>query len=192
MLKFRPNNTLTDESLIERSLAGERSAQKILYEKYAGRMLSICLRYSQDYQHAEDILQEGFVKVFRNLDKFRFEGSFEGWLRRIMVNTAIEIHRRKNHLYPLIEVENTDMEVVDDSVLTQLACEDLYEMIMSLSPGYRTVFNMYAVEGYSHKEIGEQLNISEGTSKSQLARARYILQKKVEQRMGIKRKAIGE
>ena len=126
------------------------------------------------------------------MEKFRFEGSFEGWLRRIMVNTAIEMHRRKNHLYPLVEVENTDIELVEENAVSMLAADDLMNMIASLSPGYRTVFNLYAVEGYSHKEIAEQLNISEGTSKSQLARARYILMDMVEQRTGLKRKASGE
>jgi RNA polymerase sigma-70 factor (ECF subfamily) len=154
-------------------------------------MLGICLRYANDYASAEDILQEGFVKAFKNINKFRHEGSFEGWLRRIMVNTAIEIHRRKKNMYPILEVDTIDVEYHSEDAISMLAKEDLMNMIMKLSPGYRTVFNMYAIEGYSHKEIAEQLNISEGTSKSQLARARYILMKMVEERTGYKRKAIG-
>lgn len=185
-------SAIPDEPIIRECVSGDRRSQKMLYEKYASKMLGVCLRYARDYQNAEDILQEGFIKAFRNLEKFRFEGSFEGWLRRIMINTAIEMHRRKNYLYPLIEVENTDLEMVDENAVSMLAAEDLMGMIMSLSPGYRTVFNLYAIEGYSHKEIAEQLNISEGTSKSQLARARYILMKMVTQRTGMKRKAIGQ
>lgn len=192
MKHFKLPSTLTDETLIQQSAAGDRRAQKLLYDRYSSKMFGVCLRYAQDYQNAEDILQEGFVKAFRNMEKFRFEGSFEGWLRRIMVNTAIEMHRRKNHLYPLVEVENTDIELIEENAVSMLAADDLMNMISSLSPGYRTVFNLYAIEGYSHKEIAEQLNISEGTSKSQLARARYILMDMVEQRTGLKRKASGE
>lgn len=154
-------------------------------------MMGVCMRYANDYQSAEDILQEGFVKAFRNISKFRHEGSFEGWLRRIMVNTAIEIHRRKNHMYSIVEVENVEIELHEENAVSMLAVADIMTMVMKLSPGYRTVFNLYAIEGYSHKEIAEQLNISEGTSKSQLARARYILMKMVEERTGYKRRAIG-
>jgi len=192
MKQIKLPGSINDETLIQQCAAGDRRSQKMLYDRYASKMFGVCLRYSQDYQAAEDILQEGFVKAFRNMEKFRFEGSFEGWLRRIMVNSAIEMHRRKNHLYPLLEVETTDIELVEENALNMLAAEDLMHMIESLSPGYRTVFNLYAIEGYSHKEIAEQLNISEGTSKSQLARARYILMEMVEQRTGLKRKASGE
>lgn len=180
-----------DQQMIEHCIQGDRSSQKALYQKYSAKMLSICLRYSADYQSAEDILQEGFIKAFRNLSKFRHEGSFEGWLRRIMVNTAIEIHRRKNHLYSVVEIENIDIPYVHEDPISALGKEDIMQMVMALSPGYRTVFNLYAIEGFSHKEIAAQLNISEGTSKSQLARARYILMKQVEERTGFKRKAIG-
>lgn len=182
----------TDETLIQYSIVGDRLAQKAIFDKYSSRMMGVCMRYAVDQPAAEDILQEGFIKAFRNLHKFRNEGSFEGWLRRIMVNTAIEIYRKKNHLYSVLEIETQYEKVTNDNVLSDLAAEDIMGMVMKLSPGYRTVFNMYAIEGYSHKEIAEQLNISEGTSKSQLARARYILMKKVEERMGVQRKASGQ
>ncbi len=182
----------SDEQLIKESAKSNRVYQKMLYDRFASKMFGVCMRYAPDYQIAEDILQEGFVKAFKNLDRFRFEGSFEGWLRKIMVNTAIEMHRRKNLLYPIVDVENTDVEFVNESVLSKLAVDDLMQMIASLSPGYKTVFSLYAIEGFSHKEIAEQLNISEGTSKSQLARARYILMEMVEQRTGLKRKASGQ
>ncbi len=191
-----PKSTITkftsDEILIPLSIDGNRAAQKAIFDKYASRLMGVCMRYAVDQPAAEDILQEGFIKAFRNLNKFRNEGSFEGWLRRIMINTAIEIYRKKNHLYPVLEIETQNERVTYDNVVSDLAAEDLMQMVMHLSPGYRTVFNLYAVEGYSHKEIAEQLNISEGTSKSQLARARYILMKKVEELTGVQRRAIGQ
>ncbi len=192
MKHFNLPSSFTDEHLIQQSVKGNRVSQKNLYDRFASKMFGVCMRYAPDYQIAEDILQEGFVKAFKNLDKFRFEGSFEGWLRKIMVNTAIEMHRRKNLLYPIVDVENTEVEFIDESALSKLAVDDLMLMIGSLSPGYRTVFSLYAIEGFSHKEIAEQLNISEGTSKSQLARARYILMDMVEQRTGLKHKASGQ
>lgn len=185
-------STSSDESIVEGCIKGNRKAQKALYDKYSAKMMGVCIRYAPDIPTAEDILQDGFVKAFRNLEKFRFDGSFEGWLRRIIVNTAIEHYRRKNHLYPLLEAADTDMDVSDDHVINKLAAEDIIALIKQLSPGYRTVFNMYVVEGYSHKEIAKQLNISEGTSKSQLARARYILMEEVEKHFGTYRKASGE
>ncbi len=169
-----------EQALIQACCRGERAAQQGLYERYAPRLFAICLRYADDYHQAEDLLQEGFLKVFRHIANFRAEGSFEGWLRRIFVNTAIEHHRRRHHLYPLVDVADTEIELHDEGALQQLAASDLLDMVNSLSPGYRTVFNLYAIEGYNHKDISEMLGISEGTSKSQLARARVILQRKVE------------
>ena len=192
MKRFRLTTTVSDDDLIRQCTKGDRIAQKQLYDRFASRMLGVCLRYAQDYQTAEDILQEGFIKTFKHIERFRFEGSFEGWLRRIMVNTAIEAHRRKNNMYPILDVEQQEVEFYDEDALDKLAAEDLMAMINTLSPGYKTVFSLYAIEGFSHKEIAEQLNISEGTSKSQLARARYILMEMVEQRTGITRKASGE
>lgn len=192
MRRIHIHSAISEEEIIKKCLTGDRVSQKMLYDKYASKMFGVCLRYAPDYQSAEDVLQDGFIKAFRNLDRFRFEGSFEGWLRKIMVNTAIEAHRRKNSLYPIVDVDNAEVEFYDETAIDKLAAEDLMQMIGSLSPGYRTVFSLYAIEGFSHKEISEQLNISEGTSKSQLARARYILMEMVEQRTGLKRKASGE
>jgi RNA polymerase sigma factor (sigma-70 family) len=192
MISEKVSSQSPDDVLVEHCLKGDRRAQRALYEKYSGKLLAICIRYSNDVPAAEDILQEGFVKAFRNLEKFRFDGSFEGWLRRIVVNTAIEHYRRKNHLYPLLEAAENDVEVVNENVLNQLAAQDIMLLIQQLSPGYRTVFNMYVVEGFSHKEIAKQLNITEGTSKSQLARARYILMEEIEKHIGKYKKASGE
>ena len=150
--------------------------QEELYRRFSPRMYAVCLRYAGNSEEAEDILQEGFIKIFKKLGSFRSEGSFEGWIRRIFVNTAIEHFRRKRYLQPVTEKEENTLEGSYLSVLDNLAERDILELIQQLSPGYRTVFNMYVVEGYTHKEIGDMLGISEGTSKSQLSRAKVILQ----------------
>jgi len=153
--------------------------QEELYRRFSPRMYAVCLRYAGNSEEAEDILQEGFIKIFKKLGSFRSEGSFEGWIRRIFVNTAIEHFRRKRYLQPVTEKEENTVEGSYLSVLDNLAERDIMELIQQLSPGYRTVFNMYVVEGYTHKEIGDMLGISEGTSKSQLSRAKVILQQMV-------------
>jgi RNA polymerase sigma-70 factor (ECF subfamily) len=153
--------------------------QKKLYDKYAPKMYGICLRYAANTEDAKDILQDGFVKVFINLSKFKAAGSFEGWMRRIFVNTAIEHYRRKNQLYAISENQEENIPNKDISALDELAAEDIIRLISELPNGYRTVFNLFAVEGYSHKEIATMMNISEGTSKSQYARAKAWLQEKI-------------
>lgn len=150
--------------------------QEELYRRFSPKMYAVCLRYAGKSDEAEDILQEGFIKIFKKLSTFRGEGSFEGWIRRIFVNTSIEHFRRKNYLQPVTEKEENTIEGKYLSVLDSLAEKDILGLIRELSPGYRTVFNMYVVEGYTHKEIGDMLGISEGTSKSQLSRAKVILQ----------------
>jgi RNA polymerase sigma factor (sigma-70 family) len=167
--------TLTENRLLENCIAGNRKSQKELYDLYSPKMFSVCLRYAKNQMDAEDILQDGFVKLFNNLHKFRGEGSFDGWVRRIFVNTAIEHIRRKNLNTTVGEgLENT---VVDkhSNALDNLFEKDILRTANTLSDGYRTVFNMYAVEGYSHKEIAAQLGITESTSKSQFSRAKAIL-----------------
>ena len=145
-------------------------------------MYAVCYRYANNTDDAQDLLQEGFIKVYRNLHRFRAEGSFEGWMRRVFVNTSIEHYRRKSiQLNSVSEKEENTIEDSDISALENLAEKDVLRIIQELSPGYKTVFNLYVVEGYSHKEIGDMLGISEGTSKSQLARAKAILQKKIAQ-----------
>lgn len=154
--------------------------QRELYDRYAAKMYGVCLRYAANAEEAEDVLQEGFIKVFRKMTTFRREGSFEGWIRRIFVNTAIEHYRKKTYLQPITEQEENTVEGKYISVLDKLAEKDIINLVQQLSPGYRTVFNMYVVEGYTHKQIAEQLGISEGTSKSQLSRAKQILQELVQ------------
>lgn len=155
--------------------------QEMLYQRFSGKMYAVCLRYANNSDDAQDLLQEGFIKVYRNLDKFRKEGSFEGWIRRVFVNTAIEHYRKKVNLNSIGEKEERMIEDGSFTVLDHLAEKDIIQLVQELSPGYRSVFNMYVIEGYSHKEIGDILQISEGTSKSQLARAKSILQKKVQE-----------
>lgn len=142
-------------------------------------MLGVCMRYAKDRYEAEDMLQMGFVKVFQKVKEFRSEGSFEGWIRRIMVNTAIETYRKNQRSMNVVDID----EVYDAPQVTfdmnGLEVKDLLRLIQQLSDGYKLVFNLYAIEGYSHKEIAEQLGISEGASKSQLSRARAILKEKL-------------
>lgn len=146
-------------------------------------MYGVCLRYSGNTEDANDLLQEGFIKVYKNLSKFRSEGSFEGWIRRIFVNTSIEHFRKKVKLYNVTEVQENTVEDKDLNVLDTLAEKDIISLVSELSPGYKTVFNMHVVEGYSHKEIAEALGITEGTSKSQLARAKGVLKKMLDKRL---------
>jgi RNA polymerase sigma factor (sigma-70 family) len=175
-----PSNHLpNDHDLIEGCLLGNPVMQKKLYDKYAPKMYGICLRYAANGEDAKDILQDGFVKVFVNLSKYLATGSFEGWMRRIFVNTAIEHYRKKNQLYAINENQEENIPNQEVSALDELAAEDIIKLISELPNGYRTVFNLFAVEGYSHKEIATMMNISEGTSKSQYARAKAWLQEKI-------------
>ncbi len=181
-LNSQSNYIIPESDLIKGCLEGDRKMQETLYQRFSPKMYAVCLRYAQQESDAQDLLQEGFIKVFNNLHRFRNEGSFEGWMRRVFVNTAIEHFRKKSaHFISVSEKEENTIEDVDINALDQLAAKDIIRIIQELSPGYKQVFNLYVVEGYSHKEIGEMLQISEGTSKSQLARAKMILQKKVKQ-----------
>ncbi len=154
--------------------------QEILYKRFSSKMYGVCLRYSGSADDANDLLQEGFIKIYKNLGKFRGEGSFEGWIRRIFVNTAIEHFRKKVKLYNVSEVQENTIEDTDVSILDTLAVKDIIVLVNELAPGYKTIFNMHVIEGYSHKEIADILGITEGTSKSQLARAKGVLKKSLE------------
>ncbi len=173
------NKSITEEKLIEGCVRGKAWAQKNLYEKYSPLMMSICMRYLRDHDDAEDVLVQGFMKVFDNVSKFRKEGSFEGWIRRIMVNECLGFIRKNKSMYLETEIDKAENDP-DYSVLeTKLEADDLKKMIQELPVGYRTVFNLYAIEGYSHAEIADQLGINVNTSKSQLSRARNHLQKQL-------------
>jgi len=158
---------------------GNPVAQRELYDMFKSKMFGICLRYAGNYQDAEDILQEGFIKVFEKISQFAFKGAFEGWMRRIMVNTALEKYRMHFQSVSLQEtmIENDAGQEID--VSSNLCAKELMTLIQELTPRYRLVFNLYALEGYTHREISEMLQITEGTSKSNLSRARVILQDKV-------------
>jgi len=168
------------EELIKRCKAGERKAQELLYKQFASKMLGVCFRYATDKMEAEDMLQNGFIKVFQKLADYRGEGSFEGWIRRIMVHSSIEYYRKHHKMMQLVDIEEAGNESsVNPLATSRLAANDLLLLIQQLSPGYRIVFNLYAIEGYSHKEIAAIAGITEGASKSQLSRARSVLREQV-------------
>ena len=182
------------KEIIKGCLAGNRRDQELLYRRHAAKLYAVCLQYSGNNEEARDILQEGFIKIFENLGSYKFEGSFEGWMRRITVNTALEKFRSRNNLYRVDDIDQVpepDAEP-DNQDYAGLEAADLLEIIRELPPKYRMVFNLYAIEGYSHKEISEMINISEGTSKSNLSRARVILQRRVGSFTGIKKKVANE
>ncbi len=167
------------DNIIKGCQEGNPRAQRELYLRFKDRMYGICLRYAGNRDDAQDIVHDGFVKIYQKIVQFRFEGSFEGWMRRIMVNTALEKYRMHCQVINIgdstREIEKTNFV----EILCDISVQELMKFVQELSPKYRLVFNLYAIEGYSHKEISEQLDISEGTSKSNLSRARAILQDKV-------------
>lgn len=169
------------DNIINGSLKGDRKSQELLYKMFSARMFGLCLQYADNHDDAADILQEGFIKVFRKLEQFGGRGSFEGWIRRIMINTALERYRSQVRLYPLTENTVKNENMLHEEVFEKLSASDLIRLVQDLPPRYRMVFNLYAIEGYSHKEIGEMMGITVGTSKSNLSRARNILQQKVKQ-----------
>ena len=155
------------------------AAQQELYNMFKSKMFGICLRYAGNYDDAQDILQEGFVKVFEKISQFGFKGAFEGWIRKIMVNTALEKYRLHYRQVPMSENVTEIDYAQENDIVADIDIQELVKIIQELSPRYRIVFNLYALEGYSHKEISDMLQITEGTSKSNLSRARTILQEKV-------------
>ncbi len=167
------------KKIIEQCVSGNERAQGKLYELFAPKMFGVCLRYATDSAEAEDNLQEGFIKVFKYLERFRHEGSFEGWMRRIMVNVSLEKFRKQHFMYPVEDIEIYEGNVFSNDTLDEISVQELIGLIQELPPRYRMVFNLYVMEGMSHREIAKEMNISEGTSKSNLARAREILQRKV-------------
>jgi RNA polymerase sigma factor (sigma-70 family) len=174
---------MNEHEIIKGCLKNDRASQKALYEQHYSKMLGVCLRYAKDKDEAKDILHEGFLKVFNNLKNFNGTGSFEGWIRRIMVNTSID-HLRKNKQNYLIvstvyaneKASNTADEVEDDALI-HIDKEEILKAVQELTPAYRTVFNLFVIEEFTHREIAEMLDISEGTSKSNLSKAKFNLKK---------------
>lgn len=178
--KTTSNGMITESQLVDKCLAGSAEAQELLYRRYSSKMFGVCLRYAKNRMEAEDILQDGFIKVFQNLKHFRKEGSLEGWVRRIMVNTAINYYKSNLKYLQTMDIDDVPGSSglsVDAS--DQMSVKVLLKLVQGLPEGYRVVFNLYVIEGYSHKEIAAMLNVSENTSKSQLSRARKVLQEKV-------------
>lgn len=172
-MKIIPLHNQTNQ-LIADAIQQKREAQQELYELYAPKMLGVCRQYVKDLHHAEDLMLSGFLKVFTNLSKFKNEGSFEGWIRRIMVNTCISYLRKKNPVQLSDEEYVFNKQAINSLENTEL--NDIQKLIDALPTGYKMVFNLYAVEGYKHAEIAKELNITESTSKSQLFKARKWLQ----------------
>lgn len=165
-----------ETQLISLAIANNRQAQHQLYTKYASKMLSVCRQYIKDMHHAEDVMLSAFIKVFTNLKKFENRGNFEGWIKRIMINECIDFLRNKKNTFSHIELEDwktTEEEEYDGEVFST---EIIQELIDNLPTGYKMVFNLYVIEGFKHQEIAKMLQIAEGTSKSQLAHARKMLQ----------------
>jgi len=170
----------TIEELLKKCKAGERKGQELLYKQFASKMMGVCLRYAIDRMEAEDMLQNGFIRVFQKISDYRGEGSFEGWVRRIMVHSSIEYYRKHHKMMQVVDVDDVGEEQsVNPTAVANLDAKDLMVLIQKLSPGYRMVFNLYAIEGYSHKEIAGIMGITEGASKSQLSRARTILKEQI-------------
>jgi len=169
------------KEIIERCQQNDRKAQRALYDLFSKKLFIICLRYASDYSNAEDMLQEGFMKLYKKIDKYNHSGSFSGWAGRVVANNCIDIIRKKTNLYAISDYHANSLETYTTSALAVLIGEDIIKVIQTLPTGYKAVFNMYIIEGYSHKEIANKLEISESTSKSQLNRARKLMQKKLQE-----------
>ncbi len=167
---------MTEEQLVKACISGNASAQKEFYDLFAKKMMGVCLRYTNNYEEAQDVLQDGFIKVFNKLSKFVNKGSLEGWVRRIMVNTALDHYRKNKKFQKDIEIDAVSFKLEkQEYIVESINAQDLLKIIQTIPEGYRVVFNLFAIEGYSHKEIAEQLGVTESTSKSQFSRAKKML-----------------
>ena len=180
------NYISSEADLINGCMEGNRQMQEILYKIFTPKTYGICMRYSGNVKNAKDLLQEGFIKLFKNLHKFRGEGTFEGWIRRIFINTSIEHFRKKSKMYNVTDISDNKIGDTYLGALDSLAEKDILYLVNELSPCYKSVFNLHVIEGCSHKEIAEILDITEGTIKSQLSRAKAVLKKNLEEKFNIK------
>ncbi len=167
---------MEERELIKGCVNESKEHQRALYDRYSGIMFSVCLRYGRHRAEAQDMMQDGFIKVFDNISKFSFNGSFEGWIRRIMVNTCLNYFRKASAQREQVGIEDYQVGSMEPKAESNMGEKELMTIIQQLPEGYRMVFNLYAIEGYSHKEIGEVLNITESTSRSQLSKARKWIQ----------------
>ncbi len=165
--------------LLDGCCRGDRLYQKQLYELFYGKMMSVCLRYAKDHEEAKDMLNEGFMKVFKNIQKYKATHSLESWIRRIMINNAIDHYRKYKKHRNQIDITEVYDYSNDETISSDLSVQEIMKLIQKLSPAYKTVFNLYVVDGYNHREIAEKLGISEGTSKSNLSKARAKLQQMI-------------
>jgi len=172
---------VSEAQLIKSCCQGDRASQRELYRRYAGAMLMVCVRYSKNREDAEDILQEAFIKVFKNIRNFKCQSTLGYWIKKIVVNTALNFQRGKLYLFPMVELDGESGFSFDEQVISNCSLEELTRMIQTLPVGCQVIFNLYAIEGYTHKEIAGMLEISEGTSKSQYARARTLLKQMISQ-----------
>ena len=170
---------MTDEALVKACVAGDSASQKKLFDRYSRVMMGICMRYASCSEEAQDLAQDGWIKVFERLQSFRFEGSLEGWIKRIMVNTSLDYLRRNKQLMQPIDESSESHSALqaEAEAFGRMSSKELMAVVQQLPAGYRTVFNLYAIEGYSHKEIASMLRIAESTSKSQYIRAKACLQR---------------
>jgi len=165
--------------LLEGCVRGERAYQKKLYELYYGKMMSVCLRYAGNRDQAQDLLNEGFMKVFTNIHKYQPKHSLESWIRRIMINNAIDNYRKNKKHRNQQDIDLVYNYSENETITSKLSADEIMKLVQKLPPAYRTVFNLYAIEGFTHREVGEKLGVSEGTSKSNLSKARAKLQKMI-------------
>jgi len=181
-MKWKHKNVIDEQQIIDGCVHGESWAQKLVYEQYSEQMMGVCVRYVSDRETAKDLLQDAFIKVFTNISAYAGTGSFAGWIRRVFVTTALEFLRKNDALKQSMSIDDVDLfiEQKDVTVLETISANELMKCIESLPNGYRTVFNLYAIEGYAHAEIANMLDISENTSRSQFMRARKMLQKSVQ------------
>ena len=170
---------LSDYELIKGCIEQNPQTQRMLFELYAGKFMTVCLRYAIDSLEAEDMLQEGFVRIFNNLHQFKFEGSFEGWMRRIVVNVCLKHLQRRKIQFKEIDIENNNEPQLSPYAYSNLGADELMKLINQLPEGYKAVFNLNVIEGYSHDEIAELLGIQASTSRSQLVKARRLLQEQI-------------
>lgn len=169
-----------ERRLVKGLKANKPAAQRQLYDLYADKLMALCMRYARNREEAEDILQEGFIRVFRKIGTFKGAGSLEGWVRKVITNVAIRNYQKNTRLHVVVGLEDVEKEMGVEVLEQHFATEDLLNMVQRLPDGYRMVFNLFAIEGYSHEEIAKKLDISVGTSKSQLARARKSLRRMIE------------
>lgn len=170
---------MTDRELVQGCIRNDATCQRLLFEQYAGIMLTVCRRYAGDQKEAEDFLQEAFIRVFSHIGQFRFQGSLGGWVRRVTVTTALRKMGNKKMRFSEISEEQTPFKSVDPDALSNLSEDELLDLISRLPDGYRIVFNLYVIEGYSHEEIAGMLRIKPASSRSQLSKARNLLQEQI-------------